>query len=68
MPNQPRRFRPTQVQLLGFALYVPSTLIALVTSLSQVEGVRLLIIILCLPAILVGILLMVLGSGGAPTE
>lgn len=54
------------MQLIGFALYTPSTLIALVTSLSQVEGLRLLIIILCLPAILVGILLMALGAGGTP--
>lgn len=63
MPND-RRIHPSRAQVLGFAIYVPSTLLALAMSLSGVQGYRFLIILLCLPAIFVGMLLMVLGAGG----
>lgn len=53
---------PNRLQAIGGGLYLFGTVLALWTSLSQIEGLGLFIIILCLPAILVGMLLMLLGG------
>lgn len=62
MTDTKRRYLPTPLQLTGFGLWIASTILALWVSLSEIKGPGLLIIILCLPVILVGMLLMALGG------
>jgi hypothetical protein len=57
-----KRFHPTPVQLMGFTIYLFGTLLALWVSLSEIKGDGLVIIVMCCPAILLGMLLMALGG------
>lgn len=56
------KIEPTPLQWTGLAIYLPATVLALWVSLSQVRGDGFLIILLCLPAILTGMIMMAVGG------